>query len=508
MLATEHSTSFPAPPDLDAEPWPVWLAAVLPTYCTARFARHHADLWEWVWAIDQGTRPEAFVGIWPRGGAKSTSAEAACVVLGAKRTRRYGLYVCDTQDRADDHVGNIGAMLESERVALWYPLLSERRVGKHGNSRGWRRNRLWTASGFVVDAIGLDTAARGVKLEDQRPDFIVIDDIDAQHDSAKITDRKASTLTKAILPAGSDDLAVLAIQNLIHRDGVFAQLADGRADFLQRRKVSGPVLALEQFALADDGTITGLPTWEGMDLERCRANAADWGLRSFLAECQHDVAAVEGAMWEQDLIDRTRWRDDVPDLGRVVVGVDPPGGATECGIVVAGVAYGPCACGAGSNHGFVVGDYSMSGPPDAWGSRAVGAYREHRADRLVAERNFGADMVHHVIDTVDPAVSFREAHASRGKQQRAEPVVALYEQGKVHHVGIHAGLEREQTEWVPGESSWSPNRVDALVWALTDLMLDSSGPAEAMIPGGRTPTMRPRSPQGSGRQRLGTGGRR
>src|SRR5690606_18912655 len=140
-----------------------------------------------------------------------TSAEAACVALGGRQKRRYGLYVCDTQDRADDHVGNVGSMLESERVEVFYPELASRRLGKHGNSRGWRRNRLWTSAGFVIDAIGLDTAARGVKLEDQRPDFLVIDDVDGRHDSAKVIARKIETLTEAVIPAGAEDLAVLGI---------------------------------------------------------------------------------------------------------------------------------------------------------------------------------------------------------------------------------------------------------------------------------------------------------
>lgn len=226
-----------------------WLTRILPAYVEAHgqetpdeaealFADHHREFWAWLWAVEAGQRPESFLGVWGRGEAKSTSAEMGCVALGCRSKRRYVLYVCGTQDQADDHVGNIAAMLESPQVGRWYPEMADRLVGKFGNSKGWRRNRIRTASGFTVDALGLDTAARGVKLEDQRPDLIVVDDIDAHDDSPRLVAKKIDALTKKLLPAGAPDLAVLGIQNLVHRDGVFARLVDGRAKFLARRQVS------------------------------------------------------------------------------------------------------------------------------------------------------------------------------------------------------------------------------------------------------------------------------
>ncbi len=192
---------FDPQPRVD-EGWRPWLLSMFPGYCTAPFAPHHEELWEWVWALRPGVRPEALVAIFPRGGAKSTSAELASVALAARRTRRYGLYICSTQDQADDHVGNVAGLLESKTVEDRYPDLAERMLGKYGNSRGWRVNRLRTASGFTLDAVGLDTAARGVKLDEDRPDFMVIDDIDGELDSALVTERKIKTLTRALLPAG------------------------------------------------------------------------------------------------------------------------------------------------------------------------------------------------------------------------------------------------------------------------------------------------------------------
>lgn len=317
--------------DLEAEPHG-WLRTMFPSYCEAPFAAHHDELWAWVWRLEAGVRPAvAKVCVWPRGGAKSTSAEMAVAAVGARRARRYVLYVCDTQDQADDHVTNIASLLESGTVARWYPALGQRRVGKYGNARGWRRNRLVTDDGLVVDAIGLDTAARGIKFEQDRPDLIVLDDIDAEGDTADATATKVERITKKLLPAGSTALGVLAIQNLVVPDGVFAQLVDGRADWLANRSLSGPVpavegLVTEQQAQPDGSTrhviVAGVATWEGQDLATCQAQIDDWGISSFLSEAQHEVSAPAGGMYDRVTFQHCA-ADAVPDLVRVACWVDP-----------------------------------------------------------------------------------------------------------------------------------------------------------------------------------------
>lgn len=474
--------------------WALWLAAMLPGYCTAPFGAHHREFWEWLWAIVPGVRPDPFVAIWARGGAKSTSAEAACVALGARRRRRYGLYVCDTQDRADDHVTTVGSMLESDRIGAEYPALSERRIGKHGNSKGWRRNRLWTADGFVVDAIGLDTAARGVKLEDQRPDFFVLDDVDGLHDSAAATKRKVDTLTRSLLPAGSDDVAVLAIQNLVIPDGVFAQLADGRATFLRKRRVSGPVPALRGMRVeridGADVITAGEPTWAGQSLEVCQGQADDWGLSSFIAEAQHEVGDAPGALWCRAQIDTGR-RDEHPELDLCVVSVDPSGGGgkghDDQGIVAVGRGV--------DGEGYVIDDWSCSLSAGGWGRRAVLLAVEVTADRIVVEDNYGGDSMLNTVrvaadalvrDGVMEAARFGSDHpagvgpvkASLSKAERAKPVSAMYGEkereetwpdARVHHVGHLPELEREMTTWEPAVSLRSPNRLDAMVHGVGEL---------------------------------------
>ncbi len=171
-----------------------------------------------------------------------------------------------------------------------------------------------------------------------------------------------------------------------------------------------------------------------------------------------------GALWAHDLLDKHRTGGTHPALVRVVVGVDPSGGGDEIGIVVAGRGH--------DGHAYVLADRTTGGSPNHWGKTAVGAYDEHAADRVVAERNFGGDMVESTLRTVRPNLPVTMVTASRGKQVRAEPVAALYEQGRVHHVGALPKLEDEMTQWDPDTCDWSPNRMDALVWALSDLMLE------------------------------------
>lgn len=182
---------------------------------------------------------------------------------------------------------------------------------------------------------------------------------------------------------------------------------------------------------------------------------------------------LPGALWTRDAIDEHRVRQ-VPDLQRIVVAVDPSGtkgesdDGDEIGIVVAGKGV--------DGRAYVLADRSCKLSPDGWGRRAVAAYEEFKADRIVAERNFGGAMVEHVIRTIDRKAPYKEVAASRGKVARAEPVAALYEQGRVSHVGSFPELEDQlcmiDASGYVGEGS--PDRADALVWALTELMIDGS----------------------------------
>lgn len=299
-----------------------WLDTLFPNYTTAPLAEHHHQFWQWVWGLKRGERPRPFVGIWPRGGAKSTSVELACVAVGARQSRKYVLYVCGTQQQADDHVANVAGMLESDAVARHHPALGSRAVGKYGNSRGWRRNRLRTDAGLIVDALGLDVAARGVKLDEQRPDLIVFDDVDDTSDSMETVKKKVTAITQKLLPAGSSDAATLFVQNLVHYEGVAARLANLASepgDFLADRILSGPLPALRgaEFEKQPDGKwliVRGTPIWEGQDLATCQQQVHDWGIKAFKAEAQHDRTPPEGqAFPEWDASVHVREPFAIPD---------------------------------------------------------------------------------------------------------------------------------------------------------------------------------------------------
>ncbi len=185
---------------------------------------------------------------------------------------------------------------------------------------------------------------------------------------------------------------------------------------------------------------------------------------------------VDGALWTHSLIDEHRV-DKAPDLDVVVVGVDPAVTSpndedrktgskdpSETGIIVGGRK---------GDHVFIVGDSTVSDTPKGWATRAIRTYKSARADHITAEVNQGGDMVKHTIRSVDPDVPINMVRASRGKAIRAEPVASLYEQGRVHHVGIFPRLEDQMTTWCPGMKS--PDRMDALVWTVTDLLISGGG---------------------------------
>jgi phage terminase large subunit-like protein len=194
------------------------------------------------------------------------------------------------------------------------------------------------------------------------------------------------------------------------------------------------------------------------------------------------ASEVSGALWSLEDrtatdgkrilgIDATRV-SEFPKLRRVVVAVDPSGtrgdgGGDDIGIVVAGLGF--------DGHAYLLEDATCNMSPEGWGRRVVERYHYWRADRVVGERNYGGDMVRFTISTADKKVAFKEVVASRGKAVRAEPIAALYEQGRVHHVGIFPDLEDQfcnfTTSGYVGDGS--PDRADAAIWALTELILDA-----------------------------------
>lgn len=239
--------------------------------------------------------------------------------------------------------------------------------------------------------------------------------------------------------------------------------------------------------LADSSTVvTTGTTFENVDNLaprffqeiRKRYEGTRLGLQEMYAKLLTDAP---GALWKREHIDGTRVHS-LPELIRVVIAIDPAATSgeesNETGIVAAGIDK--------HEHGYILEDATLRASPAGWASQAIALYHKHHADRIVAEVNNGGEMVENTIRTVRDEqdkpigrnVPYRHVRASRGKETRAEPVAALYEQGRVHHLGVFAELEDQMCQWVKGEKS--PDRLDALVWALTELMINSGASANLL----------------------------
>lgn len=196
------------------------------------------------------------------------------------------------------------------------------------------------------------------------------------------------------------------------------------------------------------------------------------GRQELFAEILDDVA---GALWSHSLLEKHRV-DRAPSLYRIIVSIDPASSANDksndTGIIVAGISE--------DGHGYVLEDATLKGSPAEWGEIAVLLYDQYKADKIIAEVNNGGDMVEHVVtsaakdlyerkERTSKYVAYQSIRATKGKYTRAEPIAALYEQGRIHHVGMFPQLEDELASWVPGQDS--PDRLDSLVWNFTESML-------------------------------------
>lgn len=320
-MPDNRPTKTTLPPD--TRQWEAWLYAEFPAYVRAPFAPRHREMWAWLDGLKPSIRPRPLIELWPRGGAKSSTAELGCAWVGRQLKRRFGLYVSGTQDQADKHIQAVAALFEALGI--------ERAVNEYGASKGWTRQMLRTAHGFNMLSIGLDKGVRGIKLDELRPDFIILDDVDNRHDTPATVEKKIQLITENILPAGSPDVAILFVQNLIHNQSIAQKLADGTAEFLLDRlpvTIEPAVDGLEyELRQREDGTpyyviTAGRATWDGQDLETCARQINAWGLTAFLREAQHLVEDPDGGMYSH-LEYRRIAREALPPLSRVCVWCDP-----------------------------------------------------------------------------------------------------------------------------------------------------------------------------------------
>lgn len=480
-----------AKPLMGAElPWEQWAKRFLPGLCKFDFAEHHRQAWEWFETLPEDDTPPALVYCVNRGGAKSGTFEACCVRLAYTLKRRFVLYISETQKQANLHVQAIRTQLERSGVR---PKLTE-----FGQSAGWQMSLLRTANGFNVLALGLDSASRGIRFDEFRPDLIIADDLDGKHDTPKTTEKKLETLTESILPAGSPYCAFAYGQNVILHDGLMDSLVKGTAKWLAHR-ITVFVQAIKDLTTVErtqsDGTIAfditgGAPSWPaGQPLKALQAILWKIGLRAFLREYQHKVSTSGGGLWDgmrfryiaDDIAEGTFpvpvKADGLPYFDKIVVAVDPSGSrrGDEAGIVAAGAFTIPAYEDAfGVRHpsrvaAVVLEDLSAQMSPKQWAGESITLHRRLGATSLLCERNFGGELVEDNIKNYPGAPTVTMVTVTNGKIIRAEPIQQRYESGLVWHAKRLPGLEGQMTDWHPGSGLPSPGALDAAVIALSDI---------------------------------------
>lgn len=301
----------------------MWLKTLGPRTFTRDFADFHVEFWDWYWPITlkrkRGERLDIedliCLYILGRGSGKSANVEWACIAEGALLGTGYVLYFCATESQARDHLIAIKSRLESPEIEKYYPGLANPDIGKHGFRRGWSQDYLATRSGWGIVPAGLDVGIRGGRKDDMRFTLEIADDIDDFTDSAAVSLKKLNSLSRSIVPAGTEDTIVLFPQNIIHENSVMNQIVTRRSDVFSIRKTIGPhpsfkVIELELTDREDGAKVWDIkscePNWEALDLQSARKFLSKSGRAAFLAEYQHDFSAArEGRVlrnWDDSLM--------------------------------------------------------------------------------------------------------------------------------------------------------------------------------------------------------------
>jgi hypothetical protein len=281
-------------------PWHDWLREKFSHFASKPLVQRHVDLYEWFDALQRGVKPEPEVQPWARGSGKTTTGALGITRVCSKLSRRFALYITLTQEQADYQVQTMEGMLSTAGA--------EPRMSRMGRAKGWRRDQLQTEHGFNVAGFGMDSALRGIKIDEFRPDLIWFDDIDSLEDTLETINKKIRAITLNILPAGSTDSAILFTGNKVHAASTISRLIDGRAKFLLNRRVREAVpaiegLEVEEFiggnGLTQFRIIGGEATWSGgQPIATCEAQMNEWGYPAFMREAQHDVR-VGGTFFPQ-----------------------------------------------------------------------------------------------------------------------------------------------------------------------------------------------------------------
>lgn len=420
--------------------------------------------------IAAGEKVRACVSIPPQHGKTETVLHALAWLLSRRSAWRI-TYATYQQDQSDDKSYTARDIARRAGVEL---------VADRQNLRMWRTTR---GGGCLFTSVDGPATGQGAQV------FVVDDPYKGRTEAMSATTRAhvERWMSGTVLMRGQEDMSVVIIHTRWVEDDIIGRITAGAyGDGWEI--VNLPMLADDEGEPAPrpyDTATRVLNPRRAMSDGRTFGWTLDGARRHVLALPEADAEAlcqgrprqrVDGALWRWLWIDTARVAK-APDLRRIVVAVDPATTSgeesDETGIVVAGIGY--------DGRGYILADESGRYRPEEWARKVASAYHAHKADAVIAESNQGGEMVGAVLRAYGSAgLPVRTVHAKRGKATRAEPVAVLYEQGRVSHVGSLARLEDQLTTWDPGASGASPDRLDALVYAVTDLL--GAAPVDASPP--------------------------
>lgn len=284
-----------------------WLKAMFPVHFNQPFGEFHVRFWTRMWELGQHDQPLPLLIPWSRAYGKSLCIEAAAIMLGARRRRRYILYFSNTQPQANSHVRNIAHMLgRNPATKRYYPELATAQVNEvTGSKTEWSRQRIVTAAGLVIDALSIATlGARGLRFDEIRPDAIFYDDVDSINDSIAVVKKKIAVIGGSIVASGQENTYHVFAQNPIHEDSVVSQIMDGRAGIINEFDIIGPIKALKSYKIEKKIKTNGqhvyrlkdaVSNWAGFSLARAQKDLNMAGVAYFEREYQHNTKIKTGS---------------------------------------------------------------------------------------------------------------------------------------------------------------------------------------------------------------------
>jgi hypothetical protein len=453
-----------------AESWETWSMRVFPHLKADVAPWFHREYAEHVWETTARYTPPPVAPVLFRGGAKSTLSRALALGLGLTGKRKFILVVCATQDAANRAVTDMAGLI-TENVVKLYPWAASPTVASTLLVKfGVRQSVINVGGRLTVLGVGLIGGTRGLLVDGQRPDVMLLDDLDDTGDSATVIRRKRAYLLESVIPAAAAGGAtIMFAQNAIRPDGIMAEvMRQERGGALHGARIIGPVPMLENPTYDDEGRLSGgTPTWparftlESINRERDMMTPNVW-----LRECQHDMnVAVEGALLEAHHQFTTTPMPPIGDLQVTRIGLDPSVKSSkttdETGIVVSGrmkdgkiVVLEDATCGPET-------------PMKAWIDTVCDLVEKWGAD-IVVEDNNGGDawdlLLKQALKARGLSAQVKSETANQTKRGRAMPVAEAVKGARVVKATRALELTHELCTWLPGDKS--PNRIDAFVWSV------------------------------------------